>query len=301
MAMNRAAFPKELRPGLHALFGLTYAQYPDEWKDVFEINKSDKAVEEEQGLSGLGYASEKAEGGPVALDQGYETYTARYQNVTMALGFRITEEAMEDNLYGALSQRFSKALARSMKQTKNLMGANILNDAFSSSVTYGDSKELCATDHPSGAGNMSNELATPAQLSETSYEDLCNLIFQAKDWRGLPVRLNPVGLIVPRKALTQQAARIAMSPLRPATGDNDINASRAMGLIDKTIPMTDLTSSTVWFIKTDAPDSLKYMNRIGMSLKSWSDDITGDELMRCRERYSFGVSDWRGLFGSNAS
>lgn len=301
MAMNRAAFPKELRPGLHALFGLEYARYPDEWKGVFEINKSDKAVEEEQGLSGLGYASEKAEGGPVALDQGFETYTARYQNVTMALAFNITEEAMEDNLYASLSNRYTKALARSMKESKELMGADILNNAFSSSVTYGDGKELCATDHPSGAGNQSNELSTPAQLSETSYEDLCNLIFQAKDWRGLPVRLNPVGLIVPRKSLTQQAARIAMSPLRPATGDNDINASKMMGLIDKTMPLTNLTSSTVWFIKTDCPDSLKYMDRVKLATKSWSDDITGNMFFRARERYVFGATDFRGIYGSNAS
>lgn len=303
MTMQRSAFPKSLKPGLHAQFGLEYARYPDEWRDIFEVAQADKAVEEEVLLSGLGYAQTKNEGSAYANDDGIELWTARYDIETIGLGFNITEEMVEDNLYGSLGARMSKSMARSFKMTKNLKGANVLNNGFTAGATAGgDGVALFSTAHPlRNGGTLSNRLATDADLSETSYEDMTNLIFRFKDDRGLPCMVKPKALVVNRGYLTQTATRIAMSPMRPGTADNDINASRQMGLIDKVVPLTDLTDADAWFIITDSPDGLKYMDRIKLSTKTEGDFPTGNLRFKGRERYKFGFSDPRGAAGTSGA
>ncbi len=298
MAMNRASFAKQLEPGLNALFGLEYSQYPQQWREVFEQNTSEKAFEEDVLMEGFGAAVVKPEGGSISYDTASEQYTARYDHETIALAFSITEEAEEDNLYGSLARRYTRALARSMVHTKEIKGANILNNGFDSSYTGGDGKELLATDHPTNAGNQSNELATAADFSETSLEQILINISNMDDDRGIPIAATGQMLVIPT-ALAFDAERVLNSTLRSGTGDNDINANRSMGLLPGGVHvMQRLTDTDAWFVKTDVPDGLKMFQRRAMRRGMEGDFETGNIRYKTSERYSFGWTDWRGIYGS---
>ena len=299
MAINRAQLVKELVPGLNALFGLEYSSYADEHTMIFNTESSDRAYEEEVMLSGFGEAAVKGEGAAVKYDTAQETWTARYTHDTVALAFSLTEEAMEDNLYDTLSARYTRALARSMQQTKQIKAANVLNNGFSSSYPGGDGKELFATDHTSiTAGDLKNELSTAADLNETSMEQALIDIAGFKDERGLKVNAQAQRLIVP-PALQFIADRLLNTPGRVATSDNDINAIRNMGMIPDGYAVNHyLTDTDAWFIKTDIPNGLKHFVRTAVSTNMEGDFETGNVRYKARERYSFGWSDWRGVFGS---
>ena len=301
MAISRAQLVKELEPGLNALFGLEYKQYADEWNEIFETETSDRAFEEEVMLAGFSNAAVKPEGSGVDYDDAQETFTARYTNETIALAFAITEEAIEDNLYDRLASRYTKALARSMASTKNIKGAAVLNNAFDSNFAGGDGKELCATDHPTLAGDFSNELATPAELNETSLEQSLIDIAAFTDERGLKIAAQGVKLIIP-SALQFTADRLMNSAGRTGTADNDINAIRNMGMIPQGYTVNHyLTSAKKFFIKTDVPNGLKHFNRSPIKTSMEGDFDTGNVRYKARERYVFGFSDPRGIFGSNAT
>ena len=299
MAINRAQLVKELVPGLNALFGLEYASYADEHTMIFDTESSDRAYEEEVMLSGFGEAAVKGEGTAVKYDTAQETWTARYVHNTVALAFSLTEEAMEDNLYDTLSARYTRALARSMQQTKQVKAANVLNNGFSSTYPGGDGKELFATDHGSlTAGDLKNELSTAADLNETSMEQALIDIAGFKDERGLKVNAQAQRLVVP-PALQFIADRLLNTPGRVATSDNDINAIRNMGMIPDGYAVNHyLTDTDAWFIKTDIPNGLKHFVRTAVSTNMEGDFETGNVRYKARERYSFGWSDWRGIFGS---
>ena len=299
MAINRAQLVKELVPGLNALFGLEYARYADEHTMIFDTESSDRAYEEEVMLSGFGEAAVKGEGAAVKYDTAQETWTARYVHNTVALAFSLTEEAMEDNLYDTLSARYTRALARSMQQTKQVKAANVLNNGFSSTYPGGDGKELFATDHGSlTAGDLKNELSTAADLNETSMEQALIDIAGFKDERGLKVNAQAQRLIVP-PALQFIADRLLNTPGRVATADNDINAIRNMGMIPDGYAVNHyLTDTDAWFLKTDVPNGMKHFVRTAVSTNMEGDFETGNVRYKARERYSFGWSDWRGIFGS---
>jgi hypothetical protein len=299
MPISRSQLMKELEPGLNALFGMEYDRYSDEWSDVFETESSDRAFEEEVMLSGFGQAPVKSEGAAVSFDTANEAYTARYTHETIALAFAITEEAVEDNLYDRLSTRYTRALARSMSNTKEVKGANILNNAFDSTYTFGDGKELCATDHPTvGGGNFRNELSTSADLNETSLEQSLIDIAAFIDERGLLVAVQGRKLIIP-PALQFVADRLMASTLRPGTADNDINAVRNMGMLADGYAVNHyLTDTDAFFIKTDAPNGFKHFERSPVRTSMEGDFDTGNVRYKARERYSFGVSDPRCVFGS---
>ena len=298
MPISRSQLVKELEPGLNALFGLEYARYENQHEQIFDTETSDRAFEEEVMLSGFGTAQVKPEGTGVNYDDATESFTARYTHETIALAFAITEEAVEDNLYDTISSRYTKALARSMANAKQVKGANVLNNAFSSSFTGGDGKELCATDHPSTGGTISNELATSADLNETSLEQALIDIAGLTDDRGLKIALNGQKLIIPVN-LQFTAERLMKSGQRVGTGDNDINAVGSMGMIPQGYVVNNyLTDTDAFFIKTDAPNGLKHFQRAPISTKMEGDFETGNVRYKSRERYSFGFSDWRGIFGS---
>ena len=299
MAIARSQLLKELEPGLNALFGLEYDRYDNEHAEIFETESSDRAFEEEVMLSGFGAAPVKGEGQAVSFDISNEAYTARYTHETIALAFAITEEAVEDNLYDRLSSRYTRALARSMANTKQVKAAAILNNAFDSTVTYGDGKELCATDHPTlGGGNFRNELTTAADLNETSLEQSLIDIAAFIDERGLKIALQGRKLIIP-SALQFVAERLMASNLRPATADNDINAIRSMGMLPEGYVVNHfLTDTDAFFIKTDAPNGFKHFERSPIKTSMEGDFDTGNVRYKARERYSFGVSDPRCVFGS---
>jgi hypothetical protein len=299
MPISRSQLMKELEPGLNALFGMEYDRYDDEWAEIFETESSDRAFEEEVMLSGFGQAPVKAEGAAVSFDTANEAYTARYTHETIALAFAITEEAVEDNLYDRLSTRYTRALARSMSNTKEVKGANILNNAFDSSYTFGDGKELCATDHPTvGGGTLRNELSTAADLNETSLEQALIDIAAFIDERGLLVAVQGRKLVVP-PALQFVADRLMASTLRPGTADNDINAMRNMGMLPDGYTVNHyLTDTDAFFIKTDAPNGFKHFDRSPVRTSMEGDFDTGNVRYKARERYSFGVSDPRCVFGS---
>ena len=299
MAINRAQLLKELEPGLNALFGLEYGRYDNESAEIYETETSDRAFEEEVMLSGFGQAPVKGEGAAVTYDVANEAYTARYTHETIALAFAITEEAMEDNLYDRLSSRYTRALARSMANTKQVKGAATLNNAFDSTYTFGDGKELCATDHPTvGGGDFRNELTTAADLNETSLEQALIDIAAFIDERGLKIALQGKKLLLP-PALQFVGERLLASNLRPGTADNDINASRAMGMLpDGYVVNHFLTDTDAWFIKTDAPNGFKHFERSPIKTSMDGDFETGNAKYKARERYSFGVSDPRCVFGS---
>jgi hypothetical protein len=298
MAISRNQLVKELEPGLNALFGLEYNRYENQHEEIFTKETSDRAFEEEVMLSGFGNAGVKPEGSAVTFDNAQETYTSRYQHETVALAFSITEEAIEDNLYDRLSSRYTKALARSMANTKQIKAANVLNRAFNSSFTGGDGKELCATDHPTIFGTVSNELATSADLNETSVEQALIDIAAFTDERGLKIAARGVKMIIPSD-LQFTAERIMNSANRVGTADNDINAVKSMGMIPQGYVVNNyLTDTDAFFIITDVPNGLKYFERSPIKTSMEGDFDTGNVRYKARERYSFGFSDFRGIFGS---
>jgi hypothetical protein len=298
MAISRAQLVKELEPGLNALFGLEYNTYDQEHKEIYSVESSDRAFEEEVMLSGFGEAPTKAEGAGVAYDQAQEVYTARYTNETVALAFSLTEEAIEDNLYDKLSARYTKALARSMATTKQIKGAAILNGAFTTSLG-GDGVALCATDHPTLSGpDLRNELTVAADLTEASLEQALIDIASFTDERGLKIAVQGTKLILP-KELQFTADRILKSTLRVGTADNDINAVRNMGMVPQGYAVNHyLTDPDAWFIITDAPNGMKMFDRVSLSTGFEGEFNTGNMRYKARERYSFGFSDPRGIFGS---
>ena len=301
MAISRSQLVKELEPGLNALFGLEYKRYENQHAEIYTTESSDRAFEEEVMLSGFANAQVKGEGSGVSFDEAQETFTARYTHETVALAFAITEEAIEDNLYDRLASRYTKALARSMASTKNIKGAAVLNNAFDSNFAGGDGKELCATDHPTMAGTFANELATPAELNETSLEQSLIDIAAFTDERGLKIAAQGVKLVIP-SALQFTADRLMNSAGRTGTADNDINAIRNMGMISGGYVVNNyLTAAKKFFIKTDVPNGLKHFNRSPIKTSMEGDFDTGNVRYKARERYVFGFSDPRGIFGSNAT
>ena len=303
MAISRAQLLKELLPGLNALFGLEYAKYGDEAAEIFETESSDRSFEEETKLSGFGAAPVKGEGSAIDYDNAQEAWTARYTHETIAMGFSLTEEAIEDNLYDSLSSRYTKALARAMAYTKQVKGAAVLNNAFTGSgVTYGDGKVLCATDHPLvSGGTNSNRPTTGADLNETSLEAAVIQIAGWTDERGLLIAAKPTKLVIP-PALQFVATRLLDTELRVATADNDINAIRTNSSIPGGYTVNHyLTDTNAWFLMTDVPNGLKHFVRSPMQTSMDADFDTGNSRYKARERYSFGVSDPLGIFGSPGS
>lgn len=298
MAISRSQLVKELEPGLNALFGLEYNSYENEHAEIYDVESSDRAFEEEVMLSGFGEAPVKTEGAGVAYDNAQEVYTARYTHETVALAFALTEEAIEDNLYDRLASRYTKSLARSMAQTKQIKAAAILNGAFDTSLG-GDGKPLCADDHPTlGGPNLRNELSTPADLSETALEQALIDIAAFTDEKGLKINVQGLKLIIP-KELQFTADRILKSTLRVGTADNDINALRNMGMLPQGYTVNHfLTDPDAFFIKTDAPNGMKMFQRVGIKTGFEGDFDSGNVRYKARERYVFGFSDPRGIFGS---
>ena len=299
MAISRQQLAKELEPGLNALFGLEYQNYENQHTEIYDIENSDRAFEEEVMLSGFANAAVKAEGSAVTFDTANEAFTSRYTHETIALAFAITEEAIEDNLYDRIATRYTKALARSMAQTKQIKAANVLNNGFNSSFPGGDGKELFATDHPTqSAGTLANELSTSADLSETSLEQAMIDIAAFKDERGFKIAARGLKLIIPSE-LQFTAERILKSPARVGTADNDLNALSSKGMLPQGYVVNNyLTDTDAFFIKTDIPNGMKMFNRANLKTAMEGDFDTGNVRYKARERYSFGFSDWRGMFGS---
>ena len=302
MAISRAQLVKELEPGLNALFGLEYDRYTNETAEIFTTETSDRAFEEEVMLSGFGSAATKAEGASVTFDDAKEAFTARYTHQTVALAFAITEEAIEDNLYDRLGNRYARALARSMANTKQVKGAEILNNAFSTSQLGGDGVVLCSTAHPTVSGtSLSNTFTTQADLSETSLESALINIAAFIDERGLKISIQGTKLILP-KELQFTAERILKSPLRVGTADNDINAIANMNMIPEGYRVNHyLNDTNAWFIKTDTPNGFKHFVRAALRTAMEGDFDTGNVRYKARERYSFGFSDPRCVYGSSGS
>ena len=298
MAISRSQLVKELEPGLNALFGLEYKGYENEHAEIYDQESSDRAFEEEVMLSGFGEAAVKTEGAGVTYDQAQEVYTSRYTHETISLAFSLTEEAIEDNLYDRLASRYTKALARSMATTKQIKAASVLNGAFTTSLG-GDGKPLCADDHPTlGGPNLRNELAVAADLSETALEQALIDIAAFTDERGLKISVQGLKLVIP-KELQFTADRILKSTLRTGTADNDINAVRNMGMVPQGYTVNHyLTDPDAFFIKTDAPNGMKMFQRIAIKTAFEGDFETGNVRYKARERYVFGFSDVRGIFGS---
>jgi len=299
MAISRAQLLKELLPGLNALFGLEYARYGEEHKEIYETESSERSFEEETKLSGFSAAPVKNEGSAIAYDNAQEAWTARYTHETIALGFSITEEAIEDNLYDSLSARYTKSLARAMSYTKQVKAAAVLNNGFSSSVTYGDGQPLFSTTHPLVSGGVnSNRPATNSDLNETSLENAVIQIAAWTDERGLLIAAKPRKLVVPPN-LMFTATRLLQTELRVATADNDVNALKMMGSIPEGYTVNHyLTDTNAWFLTTDVPNGLKHFVRTPMQNSMDGDFDTGNVRYKARERYSFGVSDPLGIFGS---
>ena len=300
MAISRAQLLKELLPGLNALFGMEYAKYGEEHAEIFETESSDRSFEEETKLSGFSAAPVKDEGSAIEYDNAQEAWSARYTHETVAMGFSITEEAIEDNLYDSLSSRYTKALARAMAYTKQVKAASILNNAFSATGgnAIGDGAALCSNAHPSLSGNQTNLLAVAADLNETSLEQMLIDIAGLTDERGLKIAVRGMKLIIP-KELQFIAERVINSNLRSGTADNDNNAMKSMGMLpDGAVVNHFLNDSDAYFIKTDAPNGFKYFNRSPIKTAMEGDFDTGNMRFKARERYSFGVSDWRSVFGT---
>ena len=300
MAISRAQLVKELEPGLNALFGLEYKQYVNEAAEIFDTESSDRAFEEEVMLSGFGNAAVKPEGQGIQFDDAQETFTARYTNETIALAFAITEEAIEDNLYDRLASRYTKALARSMANTKQVKGAGVLNNGFNAAFAGGDGVALFSGAHPTLAGTFSNMLTTAADLNETSLEQALIDIAAMTDERGLLIAARGVKLVIP-SALQFTADRLMKSEGRTGTADNDINAIKNMGMVSQGYTVNHyLTNARRWFLKTDVPNGLKHFNRSPIKTTMEGDFDTGNVRYKARERYVFGFSDPRGAFGSGA-
>ena len=297
MAISRAQLLKELLPGLNALFGLEYAKYGEEHKEIFESESSDRSFEEETKLSGFSAAPVKDEGSAIEYDNAQEAWTARYTHETIAMGFSVTEEAIEDNLYDSLSARYTKALARAMAYTKQVKGATILNEAFS--TTHGDGVALCSTSHPLvSGGTNSNTPSTAADLNETSLEAAVISVAGWTDERGLLIAAKPRKLVIP-PALQFVATRLLDTEGRVGTADNDITAIKNNGSVPQGYSVNHyLTDTDAWFLMTDVPNGLKHFTRAPMSTSMDADFDTGNSRYKARERYSFGVSDPLGVYGS---
>ena len=298
-AISRAQLLKELLPGLNALFGLEYERYGEEWKELFEVESSDRSFEEEQKLSGFGAAPVKNEGSAIAYDTAQEAWSTRYTHETIALGFSLTEEAVEDNLYDSLSARYTKALARAMAYTKEVKGANILNNGFNSNYAGGDGKELFSNAHPLVNGStLSNVPSTPTDLNETSLENAVIQISLWTDERGLLIAAKPKKLVIP-PALQFVATRLLETQLRVGTTDNDVNAIVNNGSIPGGYSINHfLTDTNAWFLQTDIPNGLKHFVRSALATSMDSDFDTGNARYKARERYSYGWSDPLAMFGS---
>ena len=299
MAISRAQLLKELLPGLNALFGLEYAKYGEEHKEIYETETSERSFEEETKLSGFSAAPVKNEGSAIAYDNGQEAWTARYNHETIAMGFSLTEEAIEDNLYDSLSARYTKALARSMAYTKQVKAAAVLNNGFSSSYTGGDGVSLFNANHPLVSGGVnSNVPSTPADLNETSLEAAVIQISLWTDERSLLIAAKPRKLVVP-PALQFVATRLLETELRVGTNDNDINALKNNGSIPEGYAINHfLTDSNAWFLTTDVPNGMKHFERTPLQNSMDGDFDTGNVRYKSRERYSFGWSDPLGMYGS---
>ena len=301
MAISRAQLVKELEPGLNALFGLEYKRYDNESAEIYVTESSDRAFEEEVMLSGFANANVKAEGQGISYDEAQETYTARYTMETIALAFAITEEAIEDNLYDRLASRYTKALARSMSNAKEVKGALPLNNGLPSVATFktGDAVALFSTAHPCSTGpNVANTLATQADLNETSLEQSLIDIAAMTDERGLRIAAKGVKMIIP-SANQFNAERLMKSQGRTQTADNDINAINSMGMIPQGYRVNNfLTDADSWYIITDVPNGMKMFVRTPLNTAMEGDFDTGNVRYKARERYAFGCSDWRGIFGT---
>jgi hypothetical protein len=309
MAISRAQLLKELLPGLNALFGLEYARYGEEHKEIYETEKSERSFEEETKLSGFGAAPVKNEGSAIAYDNAQEAFTARYTHETIALGFSITEEAVEDNLYDSLSARYTKALARGMAFTKQVKAASTLNNGFSGSYPGGDGVSLFGVNssstrvgHPLVGGGVNfNSPATGVDLNETSLENATIQIAAWVDERGLLIAAKPVKLVIP-PSLMFVAKRLLDTELRVGTADNDINALKQMGTVSGGYTVNHfLTDTNAWFLTTDVPNGLKHFERAALSTSMDGDFDTGNVRYKARERYSFGWSDPLGMWGSSGS
>jgi hypothetical protein len=299
MAISRAQLLKELLPGLNALFGLEYSTYGEQHKEIYETETSERSFEEETKLSGFSAAPVKNEGSALAYDNAQEAWSARYIHETIALGFSLTEEAIEDNLYDSLSARYTKALARAMAYTKQIKAAAVLNNGFSSSYVGGDGVALFSNAHPLvGGGTNSNIPSTPADLNETSLEAAVIQIAAWTDERGLLIAAKPIKLVIP-PALQFVATRLLETELRVGTADNDINAIKNNGSISGGYTVNNfLTDTNAWFLTTDVPNGMKHFVRTPMSTGMDGDFDTGNVRYKARERYSFGWSDPLGMFGS---
>ena len=302
MAISRAQLLKELLPGLNALFGLEYAQYGQQHKEIYDVETSERSFEEETKLSGFSAAPVKNEGSAISYDNAQEAFTARYNHETIALGFSLTEEAIEDNLYESLSGRYTKALARAMAYTKQVKAAAIINNGFSAQFLGGDGVALFSASHPLvSGGTNSNRPSTAADLNETSLE---NAVIQIAGWtdeRGLLIAAKPKKLVVP-PALQFVATRLLETALRVGTTDNDVNAIKSNGSISEGYTINNfLTDTNAWFLTTDVPNGLKHFVRTPLSNSMDGDFDTGNVRYKSRERYSFGWSDPLGMYGSPGS
>jgi len=302
MAISRSQLLKELLPGLNALFGMEYARYGEEHKEIYETESSDRSFEEETKLSGFGTAPVKAEGSAIAYDNAQEAWSTRYSHETIALGFSITEEAVEDNLYDSLSARYTKSLARAMSYTKQVKAASVLNNGFDGNYAGGDGVALFSTAHPTvGGGTNSNTAAVQVDLNETSLEAAVIQIAAWTDERGLLIAAKPQKLVIP-PALMFVADRLLKTDARVGTADNDINALKNMGSIPGGTTVNHfLTDTNGWFLTTDVPNGLKHFVRTPMSTSMDGDFDTGNVRYKARERYSFGWSDPLGMWGSSGS
>lgn len=302
MAISRAQLLKELLPGLNALFGMEYARYGEEHKEIYETETSERSFEEETKLSGFSAAPVKAEGTAISYDNAQEAWTARYNHETIALGFSITEEAVEDNLYDSLSSRYTKALARAMAYTKQVKGATVLNNGFSSSYTGGDGVALFSTAHPLVSGGTNpNRPTTDVDLNETSLEAAVIQIAAWTDERGLLIAAKPRKMVIP-PALMFVAKRLLDTELRVSTTNNDINAIKALGSIPEGCTVNHfLTDTNAWFLTTDVPNGMKHFVRVPLQNGMDGDFDTGNVRYKARERYSFGWSDPLGMWGTSGS
>lgn len=299
MAISRAQLLKELLPGLNALFGLEYARYGEQHKEIYETETSERSFEEETKLSGFSAAPVKNEGSSIAYDNAQEAWTARYNHETIALGFSLTEEAIEDNLYDSLAARYTKALARAMAYTKQVKAANVLNNGFTSGYNGGDGVTLFSASHPLvSGGTNSNVPSTPTDLNETSLE---NAVIQIAGWtdeRGLLIAAKPKKLVIP-PALQFTATRLLETELRVGTADNDINAIKNNGSVSEGYTVNNfLTDTNAWFLTTDVPNGMKHFERTPLSQSMEGDFDSGNVRYKSRARYSFGWSDPLGMYGS---
>src|SRR3990167_11530088 len=301
MPINTGSHPKALWPGINAWFGASYGEHPTEYTEIFKVETSEKNYEEDVMVTGFGLAPVKSEGTAYSYDSESQGFTKRYKHVPYGLGYIVTREELADNLYEKVSKQHSKRLAFSMRQTRETVGANILNRAFNSSYTGGDSVELLSTAHTTLSGSQANELSVAADLSEASLEDLLIIISDAKNDRGLKIALRGMKLIVPTAELFE-ACRILNSTLRVGSANNDVNAIKNLGLLPEGYVVNHyLTDTDAWFVKTDAPNGLMWFDREAVEFKQDNDQDTDNAKAKSYMRFSTGWTDWRGMYGSPGS